>query len=86
MVAFDIGNTGVDGSSTSILLTPVYIQVIKIELTNTGSDEAKAVTKRTRMFPIVSSEAFEKIVKDPKNKDYLSPKLFPAGEIQRSRG
>jgi len=86
MVAFDIGNTGVDGSSTSILLTPVYIQVIKIELTNTGSDEAKAVTKRTRMFPIVSSEAFEKIVKDPKNKEYLSRELFPAGEIQRSGG
>lgn len=77
-VAFDIGNIGVDGSSTGIILTPVYMQAVQVRLEDTGSDDVKIVTNLSKMFPLVSSKTFKKLVKMEHNQDYLYQKLFPS--------
>ena len=77
LVAFDIGNTGVDASSTSILKTPTYVEAVKVSLTDTGTDDVRVETHFSKMFPLVSHTAFEKLVHDEKNKEFLAKQLFP---------
>jgi len=81
-IAFDIGNIGVDGSSTAIILTPVFVQAVQICLKGTGSDNVKIVTNFSKMFPLVSSATFKKLVTVKQNQDYLYPKLFPTNEVE----
>ena len=77
MVAFDIGNKGVDSSSTSVLLTPTHVQAVKVSLKGTGSDNIRIETNVSEMFPLVRREAFEKLICLEKNKPYLAKNLFP---------
>ena len=77
LVAFDISNKGVDASSTSVLLTPTHVQAIKVSLRDTGTDNIQTKTHVSEMFPLVRREAFEKLVRIKKNRDYLADNLFP---------
>jgi len=77
-IAFNIGNIGVDGSSTAILLTPVYMQAVQVCLQGTGTDDVEIVTNFSKMFPLVSRTTFNNLVTDIKNRDYLFPKLWPS--------
>jgi hypothetical protein len=77
LVAFDIGDVGIDSTSAGLVMTPVYMQVIRLKLENMGTAEAKVHFERTNLMPLVNKEAFEVLVKNPIDREYLNPLLFP---------
>jgi hypothetical protein len=77
LVAFDIGDVGVDSTSAGMVITPVYMQVIRLKLENMGTAEAKVQFERTDLMPLVNKEAFEALVQNSTDRDYLNPLLFP---------
>jgi hypothetical protein len=77
LVAFDIGNVGVDSTSAGLVMTPVYMQVIRLKLENMGTAEAKVQFERTNLMPLVNRDAFEALVQNQGDRKYLEPLLFP---------
>ena len=41
LVAFDFGNAGIDASTTGVIITPVYVQFIRVSISGMGTDNAK---------------------------------------------
>jgi hypothetical protein len=81
LVAFDIGDVGVDSTSVGLIMTPVYMQVIRLKLENMGTAEAKVQFERSNLMPLVNKDAFEVLVQNPIDLDYLNPLLFPQGDL-----
>jgi hypothetical protein len=77
LVAFDIGDVGVDSTSAGLVMTPVYMQVIRLKLENMGTAEAKVQFERTNLMPLVNKNAFKALVQNQIDRDYLEPLLFP---------
>ena len=78
LVAFDIGDVGINSISVGIVLTTVYMQVIRLRLSNMGKENVELKIERTRVYPLVTRQAFEKIVTKDEDREYLQSQLFPA--------
>lgn len=78
LVAYDVGDVGVDSRSAGVIMTPVYMQVISLKLHGMGTPNAELKFERTRLWPLVSEAAFDALVQDEQDKAYLRPELFPA--------
>jgi hypothetical protein len=77
LVAFEIGDVGVDSTSVGLVMTPVYMQVIRLKLENMGTEQAKVQFERTNLMPLVNRDAFEALVENQTDRNYLEPLLFP---------
>jgi hypothetical protein len=75
LVAFDIGDVGVDSKSAGLVMKSVCMQVIRLKLEAMGTAEAKVEFERTNLMPLVNKDAFEALVQNPI--DRLEPLLFP---------
>ena len=78
LVAFDFGNVGIDASTTGVIITPVYVQFVRVSIQGMGTKEAEVVLEESPMAPLVDREAFDHLVKRSNNREYLLPLLFPA--------
>jgi len=78
LVAFDFGNVGINASTTGVIITPVYVQFIRVSIQEMGTKEAKVVLEESPMAPLVDMKAFYHLVKKLKNRNYLLPLLFPS--------
>jgi hypothetical protein len=76
LIAFELGNVVVDAKATGVLVTPVYVQVLCLELINMGTENVKLKLKKTKLFPLVSLKVFNRIVLDKTNKEFFNEKLF----------
>jgi hypothetical protein len=63
LVAFDIGDVGVDSASVGVIMTPVYVQVIRMKLEGMGTDHVAVKLEQTDLMPLVNIAAFEKLVR-----------------------
>ena len=77
LIAFEIGNIGIDALSVGVVLTPVYMQVLSVQLENMGTDMADVKLQRTPLFPLVNEAAFDELVTG-EDRNYLRPLLFPS--------
>lgn len=77
LVAFDVGDVGVDSRSAGVIITPVYIQVISLQLEGMGTKNAKLKFDQTPLWPLVNEAAFDALVQNRQDKEYLKPQLFP---------
>ena len=78
LVAFDFGNVGINASTTGVIITPVYVQFVRVSIQGMGTKEAEVVLEESPMAPLVDREAFDHLVKRSNNREYLLPLLFPA--------
>jgi hypothetical protein len=76
LIAFELGNVGVDAKATGVLVTPVYVQALRLELINMGTENVKLKRMKAKLFPLVSLKVFNRIVLDKTNKEVLNEKLF----------
>ena len=77
LVAFDVGDVGIDSRSIGVIMTPVYMQVISLRLEGMGTTDARLTFERTPLLPLVNKAAFDALVRDEEDKKYLEPLLFP---------
>eukprot|EP01083_Nonionella_stella_P225750 802295_1 len=80
LVAFDFGNTGINASTTGVIVSPVYVQFIRVSINGMGTKEAKVVLEESPMAPLVDLEAFSHLVRKQENRNYLQLRcrcLFP---------
>jgi hypothetical protein len=62
LAAFNIANLGIDSKSVGLVITPVYIQVIEMNLQNMGSERVEVEYKKSKLLPLVDEKAFEAFV------------------------
>jgi hypothetical protein len=77
LVAFDVGNKGINSSSVGLIITPAYMQMIRMSLVEMGTPTAHLELSRTKLLPLVTLEAFNRMVREPSYLSYLGPLLFP---------
>jgi hypothetical protein len=82
LVAFEVGNVGVNAVAFGVLITPVYVQVLNLELIGMGTAKVDVVLRKTTLAPLVSAAAFDHLVKDTNTINYLRSKLFPADYVE----
>ncbi len=64
-------------SQVGVLITPVYVQVLKRELSGMGTETVNVKLVKTKLAPLVCRAAFDRLVTTASTRDYLVPELFP---------
>jgi hypothetical protein len=59
LVAFEVGNVGVNAAAVGVLITPVYVQVLRLELAGMGTQNVGVKLVKTKLAPLVCHVAFE---------------------------
>jgi hypothetical protein len=77
LVAFEVGNVGVNAVAVGVLITPVYVQVLKLELSSMGTENVNVRLLKTKLAPLVCRAAFDRLVTTGCTRNYLKPELFP---------
>ena len=77
LVGFDVGDVGVGSTSVCMILTPIYMQVVRLRLVGLGTKEADVKLDATELFPLVRKTAFVAAVEEDDDREYLSPLLYP---------
>jgi hypothetical protein len=77
LIAFNMGAVGINSRSVGVIITPVYMQVISLKLQDMGTANPQLKFERTHLLPLVDEAAFDALVEDEEDKQYLMPQLFP---------
>jgi hypothetical protein len=62
LAAFQTADVGIDSASVGLIITPLYMQVIRLEVNNVGTKSAEVKILYTDFFPLVNKGAFDAFV------------------------
>ena len=82
--AFNVAGVGIDADSVGLIITPVYVQVVRLRLQNMSIDSVNVVVDRTAMFPLVNKEALAAFVTNEDDREFLKNQLYPSTDFTTS--